>query len=932
MGKFFAFSPLFQTLSSECPNHMFSQQNNSFAKSVRKKYHRYTELGRLQTMPLKLASLVICVCSLQSATAQPIDVMTFNIRGSGAERSILDDDLPYRWVANNWTTIQHPSRATRVLSAIAQAEPDILGVQELDFSGGLFNQFDDLNSFMSDQGYGTFSRTRNVDPDAWDSHDAIFWNEDRFVRNPLTSDGGPTAGTFWLSDTPNIPGSISLGAGFPRTANWVILYDEIAEHEVFVLNTHWSYRTDPEDTFFFDLQGKAAEVISDQLPSLAGGRPIVITGDMNVGQDNDALDETLEMGVGLTNVTNLPSSHPASPGATGGSFHLPWTSEGELVNLSFVNRDPIDHILVSDDFVIHSARVARELGIHVETERITDGSILFPAFPQEEINHDPHNLVRDDIGQDFVVLYPSDHFPVLASIEFLTPFQRLEGTTATLAGDWSVRTVQVDTGVAGGFATTSLETAERAIGLDNNDVRVMASAETMESVINFGDGERGRFDEDQLFEVSGDDFAVEATARIVIAEDGDYIFGFGGDDGGRLCLDGADFTLLNERDAAQGVTRPDGANAECIQWAGNTGNSDTFGTTFMLAGEYDLEVLWWERGGAEWLEVYTGIGDTAAGEMTLQLLGDVATDWERGVGTPSPVEDPTPVQPTLSGVWSVRTVQVDTGAEGGFATTSLETAERAIGLDNNDVRVMASAETMESVINFGDGERGRFDEDQLFEVSGDDFAVEATARIVIAEDGDYIFGFGGDDGGRLCLDGADFTLLNERDAAQGVTRPDGANAECIQWAGNTGNSDTFGTTFMLAGEYDLEVLWWERGGAEWLEVYAGVGDTAAGEMTFQLLGSQCNPNTLGDIDDDGMVGFPDFLILSNNFGQDLAGHSLGDVDCNGSVNFSDFLILSANFGATAGAEASTSAVPEPNCFGLLSIGLLGVAAAFRRRS
>ena len=40
---------------------------------------------------------------------------------------------------------------------------------------------------------------------------------------------------------------------------------------------------------------------------------------------------------------------------------------------------------------------------------------------------------------------------------------------------------------------------------------------------------------------------VEATGTVVIPEDGDYIFGFNGDDGGILCVDGADFTLANRR-------------------------------------------------------------------------------------------------------------------------------------------------------------------------------------------------------------------------------------------------------------------------------------------------------------------------------------------------------------------------------------------------
>jgi len=204
-------------------------------------------------------------------------------------------------------------------------------------------------------------------------------------------------------------------------------------------------------------------------------------------------------------------------------------------------------------------------------------------------------------------------------------------TTATLAGDWNVRTVQVDVaavddeGTVIGFNIDSLDAARTAIDLADDDVRVLDSVDTEELTVNYGAGANGRFGDELPFEVAGDDFAVEAKATVVIPEDGDYIFGFGGDDGGRLCLADADFTLLGVRDAAQQTVTGDG---ECVQWAGNTGNSDTFGTTFMTAGEHEIDVLWWERGGGDWLEVYTGIGTDTTAQLTLQLLGEDATEYD----------------------------------------------------------------------------------------------------------------------------------------------------------------------------------------------------------------------------------------------------------------------------------------------------------------
>ena len=94
----------------------------------------------------------------------------------------------------------------------------------------------------------------------------------------------------------------------------------------------------------------------------------------------------------------------------------------------------------------------------------------------------------------------------------------------------------------------------------------------------------------------------------------------------------------------------------------------------------------------------------------------------------------------------------------------------------------------------------------------------------------------------------------------------------------------------------------------------------------------CNPDTGADINGDGSVGFPDFLILSANFGStDLSGasHELGDLDCTGDVAFADFLALSNAFGTTVGAEASS--VPEPSSVTLLGLGALLLGLVRRRR-
>ena len=62
----------------------------------------------------------------------------------------------------------------------------------------------------------------------------------------------------------------------------------------------------------------------------------------------------------------------------------------------------------------------------------------------------------------------------------------------------------------------------------------------------------------------------------------------------------------------------------------------------------------------------------------------------------------------------------------------------------------------------------------------------------------------------------------------------------------------------------------------------------------------------GDFDKNQQVDFPDFLVLSANFGNP-GGYLQGDIDCSGTIDFPDFLILANGFGE----GVNTSTIPEP---------------------
>jgi hypothetical protein len=167
------------------------------------------------------------------------------------------------------------------------------------------------------------------------------------------------------------------------------------------------------------------------------------------------------------------------------------------------------------------------------------------------------------------------------------------------------------------------------------------------------------------------------------------------------------------------------------------------------------------------------------------------------------------------------------------------------------------------------------------------------------------------------------------------------------WEQDTDDPSSVSVKLFVDGEQrdqDLEGNWIEPGGS----VFIGGGDgtnhfgngvwdefkiydaaLTAGEVLYLYSETvpTCNPNTAGDFDGNGKVEFADFLVLSENFGQEVESHAEGDIDCNGTVAFADFLVLSGNFGNEVGGIQS---VPEPSGLALLAVAFL-IGIRHRRR-
>lgn len=193
-------------------------------------------------------------------------VVTFNIRYANPD----DGD-------NAW-----PARRETFVATVRALDPDVLGLQEV-----LARQQDDMAADLAD--YDSVYAGRD-DGERRGEGSPIF-----FRRSKLTL---IDHGTFWLSATPERAGSVGWDAALARICTWAVLRDATGR-ELFAANTHFDHRGATART-------NAATLIRKRLATLAAGRPIVLTGDLNSGEDSDAYAALVTRDTGPT---TQPAAH-----------------------------------------------------------------------------------------------------------------------------------------------------------------------------------------------------------------------------------------------------------------------------------------------------------------------------------------------------------------------------------------------------------------------------------------------------------------------------------------------------------------------------------------------------------------------------------------------------------------------------------------------
>ncbi len=260
----------------------------------------------------------------QAGSPLPLKVMTFNIRYGTAPDG-----------ENGWKM-----RKDLVVRTIRAFDPDILGLQE-----ALRFQLDEIGTALP--GYTEIGVGRDDGKQAGE-YAALLVRSDRFI----VADGG----TYWLSDMPEEPGSVSWGNTIPRICTWAAVLDRSRNMLLYVFNTHWDHESQ-------ESREQSAGLLLESIGHFTDiGDPVVVMGDLNAGEKNPAfLRLVTDERMPLTDVyrtlhpkeKNVATYHAFKGTTTGEKIDAILVSRelkvrsSEIVRTSFGGRYPSDHFPVT---------------------------------------------------------------------------------------------------------------------------------------------------------------------------------------------------------------------------------------------------------------------------------------------------------------------------------------------------------------------------------------------------------------------------------------------------------------------------------------------------------------------------------------------------------------------------------------------------------
>ncbi len=256
--------------------------------------------------------------------AETLKVMAYNIRYPEKRDG-----------ANYWD-----NRRDVAMEMLRRYSPDLIGTQEL-----FFRQGEDIVTALPEYVWlGTARYGIHTN-----EYMGIFFKKARFELLEM--------GQFWLSETPDVPGSMSWNVSLPRLATWVRLMDKNTGKPLYFIDTHFAHRREDDAA-----RAESSMVIAKFLEKLPAGIPVVLAGDFNTGPGTDAhrvLTRTMKDAWDAASKRKGPTG--TFHGFRGGEteerridwvlFRAPWTVvEAETITMRRGELYPSDHYPVMATF------------------------------------------------------------------------------------------------------------------------------------------------------------------------------------------------------------------------------------------------------------------------------------------------------------------------------------------------------------------------------------------------------------------------------------------------------------------------------------------------------------------------------------------------------------------------------------------------------
>ena len=293
------------------------------------------KLFRFVAVSLFVFSLFFTNASLFAS--DPIRVLSINVRQSMVkEREELD----------NWI-----HRKEAMTDIIIEGDYDFIGTQETMIQPDpARNQVAYIDSRLP--GHGFFGRSREVDPEVGEAM-TIHYKKERWRIDETDKE------TFWLSDTPDVPGSkTDPKAGCTRSVT-ALLFHELKDGQptgrsIYVYNTHFDHLSE-------EARQRGAKQLMDRIAARKKKDvPVIVTGDINSGERSPAVrymqgaPMTLDGQVWNSPYKLVDTFRAANPDAVDVATFNGFKKPGEPLNNS-----KIDYIFVSPGLKTISAEIIR---------------------------------------------------------------------------------------------------------------------------------------------------------------------------------------------------------------------------------------------------------------------------------------------------------------------------------------------------------------------------------------------------------------------------------------------------------------------------------------------------------------------------------------------------------------------------------------------